>query len=182
MPLSLATVNAIQFLWKESKPVRSWIWGKLPMVRDTKKRDIVEGLLAKLLDDANKIAQVVPPDEVDSKLEERLAQFRKEIEAEGIKDADADAFMERATLLARLMVTGPLGNVIDLRGRLAILEADLETAEKALAAHTAQNEKMSAQLESLHRRLATMQTLAIVGATAGVLSLVVALAALVSHK
>ncbi len=178
----LATLANFRALWKESKPLRTWLWGKMPIVKDVKKREIVEGHLAKLLDDANKLAQAVPAGDLDDKIAELVSQFRKEIVREGITGEEANALVERANLLARLYITGPLGDVIDLRFRLGEDEEALRAAERAiesLQSHTSTLETHVHRLEVLNHRL-TMIVAA--SGTAAVLGLLVALAALAAHR
>lgn len=152
------------------------------MVKDGKKRELVENKLARLLDDANKLGHGLSGDVLDSKLDERIAQFKAELEDAGIKGPDADGLVERATLLTRLYVTGPLGELGMLRIRMQQDEEAIAELEKAVQALQSATEKSRGAIERLERRVTVLAQLALVGLTVGGVSLIVALVALVSHR
>jgi hypothetical protein len=182
MPNPITTYSAIKALWNESKPLRNWLWGKLPIVKDLKKRDVIEGHLARLLDDANKLAQALPSDIAETKISERVELFRKEIAKEGVTGEEANALVERANLLARLMVTGPLGDVIDLRFRLAEDEEALQLAERSIENLVKQVSTLESRANHLESQTHRLVIFLAISATASVFALLAALAALVSHR
>jgi hypothetical protein len=132
MPNPVVTYQTLKFLWNESRPVRDWLWSKLPSVRDQKKRDVAEEHLAKLMDDANALAQALPKEELDAKIDERIERFRTDLQAMRIPRDEADLLTERAAMFVKLMVTGPFSDIVALRTRLAVIEDDLLKAEKRI--------------------------------------------------
>lgn len=134
MPNPITTYQAIKFLWTESRPVRDWLWSRLPSARDQKKRESAEEHLAKLLDDANDLARALPSESLDDSLDQRIERFRQDLTTAKIPKDEADILTERATLFVRMLVTGPMADIVTLRKRLADSEEDLAEQRKALEA------------------------------------------------
>jgi hypothetical protein len=178
----LTIYSTVKALWKESKPLREWLWDRLPIVKDVKKRDIVEAHLARMLDDANKLAQALPASALDEKITARVEQFRKDIAKEGVTGDEAATLVERANLLARLMVTGPLGDVIDLRFRLAEDEEALRAAERKIEAVEAHSKSLEDRTERLLAQNGRLVILFAISGSVSLIALVVALSSLVSHR
>jgi len=154
----------------------------MPIVKDVKKRETIEGLLAHLLDDANKLAQALPANLLDEKVSERVEQFRKELAKEGVTGEEANAFIERANLLARLYVTGPLGDVMDLRFRLTEDEEALRLAERTIEGLQSNSRSLEDRVSRLESVCARLTLIAAISGTAAALGLIVALVTLVSHR
>jgi hypothetical protein len=152
------------------------------MVKDAKKRELVENRLARLLDDANKLGHGLSGDVLDSRLDERIEQFKNELTQDGIKGPDAEALVERATLLTRLYVTGPLGELGMLRLRLQQDEDAITELERTVRVLEADREKNHTAIERLEHRSTLLGQLTLVSVTAAVLGLIIALVALVSHR
>ena len=132
MAQAIATFNAVRFLWEESKPVRKWLWSKLPFAQDSIKRDFAEAQLAALLQDSNKLARSLLPDEADEAIDKRLGVFRDELVRGKIPADQADTLVERAGLFVKLLVTGPLAETALLETRMATLENAFARDESAL--------------------------------------------------
>jgi hypothetical protein len=182
MPGPITIYSSVKALWNESKPIRTWLWGKLPIVKDVRKREVIEGHLARLLDDCNKLAQAIPANLLDDKVNERVDLFRKEIAKEGVTGEEADGLVERASLLTRLYITGPLGDVIDLRFRLAEDEEGLRIAERAIETLIKDSSALDTRIVKLEAHVHRLAILLAVSATAASFGLLVALAALVVHR
>ena len=177
-----STAKALQAMWRDSKKAREWLWGKVPIVKDIKKRELIEGHIARLLDDTSKLAQALPSNVLDDKIAERVTLFRQDLAKEGVVGEQAEALVERANLLVRLYVTGPLGDLLDLRFRLDEDEEALRVAElsiDSLKERVTALETRSRDLEGHARRLHMMVA---VSATAAVFGLLVALVALAAHR
>ncbi|HWD38188.1 MAG TPA: hypothetical protein VG944_05015 [Fimbriimonas sp.] len=129
----LVTFSTVKFLWNESKPVRQWLWNKLPFAQDQIKKEKAEALLATLLEDSNKLARALPPEEADDRIDRLIEQFRKDLIAEKIPADQADMLVERGGLFVKLLVTGPMGETAALRERVAELEQVVEGIEGELS-------------------------------------------------
>ena len=185
MPGPLATysaVKALQAFWKDSKRAREWLWGKMPIVKDLKKQEAVEGHIARLLDDTNKLAQALPSSVLDDKVAERVELFRQDLAKEGFTGADAEGLVERANLLVRLYVTGPLGEVIDLRFRLEDDEEAIRAAEVAIETLARRVNELESQTTGLVVTVHRLHLMLAVSATAAVFGLLIALVALAAHR
>jgi hypothetical protein len=132
MPEAIATFNAVKFLWEESKPVRKWLWSKLPFAQDSIKRDLAEAQLAGLLEDSNKLARQLLPEAADEAIDKRIGVFRDELLRAKIPKDQVDTLAERAGLFVKLLVTGPLAETAMLEIRMGTLEQAFEHDERAL--------------------------------------------------
>lgn len=126
-------IKDVKFLWDLSKPVRGWLWSKLPSARDAKRREIAENLLADVLDDATKLARSLSPDDADAAIDKRLEQFRSDLLKAKIPADDAETLVERGSLFVKLLVTGPMGETAALRERVAEMERATQETEKLVA-------------------------------------------------
>jgi hypothetical protein len=133
MPTAIAAFDAVRFLWNESKPVRAWLWSKLPFAQDSIKRNLAEAQLGALLEDANKLARTLLPDDADKAIDKRIAVFKDELLKAKIPKDQVDTLADRAGLFVKLLVTGPLAETAMLEIRMGTLEQAFETDEKALA-------------------------------------------------
>jgi len=129
---TIAAFSAVKFLWTESKPIRAWLWSKLPFAQDSIKRDLAEAQLASLLEDSNKLARSLLPEQADEAIEKRLGVFKDELVAAKIPKDQAETLAERAGLFVKLLVTGPLAETAMLEIRMGSLEQAFEGDEKAL--------------------------------------------------
>ncbi|HEY0868065.1 MAG TPA: hypothetical protein VGE01_11835 [Fimbriimonas sp.] len=157
MPNPVTTYQTLKFLWNESRPVRDWLWSRLPSVRDGKKRETAEEHLAKLLDDANALAQALPAADLDAKIDERIERFRADLQAARIPKDEADLLTERATMFVRLMVTGPFADLVAIRKRLAELEVDFQESEKRFSAMEREHRETAALLQRTNTEVLQMR-------------------------
>jgi hypothetical protein len=160
MPNPIATYSTLKFLWNESKPVRDWLWTKLPSAKDAKKREAAETHLAKLMDDANDLTRNVAPDSVDALLDQRVEQFRQALLREKIPPQEVDVLTERGSLFVRMLVTGPMGEIGGLRQRVALLEqevAALQAQQQAMENRSVEQSSALSRLTDTERQLATFR-------------------------
>ena len=164
----LATFSAVKFLWTESKPVRRWLWAKLPFAQDAKKRETAEGLLGELLDEAHKLARALPPADADAAIDKRIEVFRSKLKEAKIPDDQADTLVDRGALFVKLLVTGPIGETANLREQVAELEERLEaTLEKERKARG----ELETRIDALERRLRAAMAVALVAVAVAVIAL-----------
>lgn len=167
MPNPFATYSTLKFLWTESKPVREWLWSRLPSAQDKKKREMVEDYLASLMDDANALARALPEGDREAKIDERIQRFRIDLGNAKIPQAEIDVLMERATLFVRMLVTGPYAEVLGLRQRLGTVETALASLEKSYAETSREQERQVAHIASELARLRQERVIAMVALVAG---------------
>ena len=132
MPDPIAIVSATKFLWTESKPIRNWLWSKLPFARDQIKREIAENELANLLEDSNKLARSLTPEQADEAIDKRIEVFRVQLVKAKIPEDQAEILVERGALFVKLLVTGPLGETAILQERVTEMEKAGQEAERTL--------------------------------------------------
>ena len=181
MPEPISTYGTLKFLWQESQPIRTWLWGKLPFVRDVKQRDAVEYALSRLLDDSNKLAKGFSGDILEAKLNDRFEQFRQELEDLKIAGADADLFIERANVFVHVLIGGPLGDLIALRSRLSSAEESTVAMEHELSHLRGECLAMQDRMSELENKGHRLSLISVSALTAGILATIFAVAELVIH-
>ena len=174
----LVTFTTARFLWQESQPLRKWLWSKLPFARDAAKREQAETLLAALLDDSNKLARALAPDQADEAIDKRLEVFRADLVKAKVPTEEADMLVDRGALFVKLLVTGPMGETAALRERVGEIERAGQTLERSVetATSTLPTKDQIHRMELHIHRLSTQLVLA--GGVAG-FSVILAVIALV---
>jgi hypothetical protein len=177
----IPVIKDAKFLWELSKPVRNWLWSKLPSARDAKRREIAENLLADVLSDSNKLARTLSPDDADAAIDKRIEQFRADLLKAKIPPEDTDTLVERGALFVKLLVTGPLGETAALRERVAEMERAGQASEKLLerlqveVPSKDQLHSFEIQLHRLHTHIVIAWAVAAVAAALAILGIVLAL-------
>jgi hypothetical protein len=131
MPGPIATYSTAKFLWDESKPLRKWLWSRLPFARDLVKREEAETLLAGLLDDCTKLARSLTPDDADEAIDKRLEVFAQDLAKIKIPADQAETLVDRGALFVKLLVTGPMGETAALKERVGEMEKAGQVLERS---------------------------------------------------
>jgi len=177
----IATFSAVKFIWTESKPIRTWLWSKLPFAADARKKEAAENHLADLLEDSNKLARTLDPEQADAAIDKRVAQFRVALLQEKIPEAEADVLAERGAMFVKLLVTGPMGESAILRERFGQTEIVVQQMERSLerldkdAISKEAFIRLEARCHSMHTVLIASLILTAVAILISLVSLVVSL-------
>jgi hypothetical protein len=177
----IPVVKDAKFLWDLSKPVRSWLWSKLPSARDAKRREIAENLLADVLEDANKLARSLSPDDADAAIDKRIEQFKADLLKAKIPVEDAETLVERGSLFVKLLVTGPMGETAALRERVAEMERAGQETERLIvqfetkAPWKDQLHRLELQIHRMHTQIVIAWSVAGVAAVLGLVGVLLAM-------
>jgi hypothetical protein len=183
MPEPIVTFTTARFLWQESQPLRKWLWSRLPFARDAAKREVAENLLAALLEDSNKLARALAPDQADEAIDKRLEVFRADLIKAKVPQDEAETLVDRGALFVKLLVTGPMGETAALRERVGEMEKASQTLERAVETTFStlpskdQIHRMELHIHRLGTQLLVAWALAAVSGILAVVAIILALRA-----